>query len=68
MEEDIVTVLRHNCDCTVRTGKCFSCECAEEIEQLRTKVDLILDRMQGFITKAQRLEAENTRLERLSNG
>jgi hypothetical protein len=68
MEEDIVTVLRRYCDCTDTNGKCFNCKCAEEIEQLRTKVDLILDRMQGFITKAQRLEAENTRLERLNNG
>ena len=42
MEEDIVAVLRHNCDCTIRTGQCFGCECADEIERLRAELVRVL--------------------------
>ncbi len=38
MSDDIVTRLRQYCDCTDR-GKCFGCECADEIERLRIDIN-----------------------------
>jgi hypothetical protein len=38
VHNDLVKELRYYCDCTDTMGKCFYCECADEIERLRKMV------------------------------
>jgi hypothetical protein len=43
MSNDILTRLREWCDCTERTGKCFDCKIADEIERLVALVESTFD-------------------------
>ena len=43
MSNDILTRLRKYCDCTIRTGKCFDCKTADEIERLLALVENTFD-------------------------
>ena len=59
MHKDIVKKLRYYCDCTDTHGKCFECECADEIEHLRKTISYMI--IQGNLMNAELEELKANR-------